>query len=88
MPGIPPESEYVQLERDLILAELTGVHYHVCHISSKRSVELIRKAKERGVKVTAEVTPHHLVLSEDELKEPYAQYKMNPPYEREQIGKH
>ncbi|MFV9509959.1 dihydroorotase [Tepidibacillus sp. LV47] len=84
VPGIPAEAEYIQLARDLILAEITGVHYHVCHVSSKRSVELIREAKARGVNVTAEVTPHHLVLTEDDLKEPYAQFKMNPPLRTEE----
>ncbi len=84
LPGIPAASEYVQLARDLELAELTGVHYHVCHVSSKRSVELIRLAKQRGVQVTAEVTPHHLLLSESDMKEPYSQYKMNPPLRSEE----
>ncbi|TCS84386.1 dihydroorotase [Tepidibacillus fermentans] len=84
VPGIPAEAEYIQLARDLILAEITGVHYHVCHVSSKRSVELIREAKARGVNVTVEVTPHHLVLTEDDLKEPYSQFKMNPPLRTEE----
>jgi len=83
VPGIPAESEFLQLERDLILAELTGVHYHLCHISSHRSVDLVRQAKARGVKVTAEVTPHHLTLMEEDVKEPYSQYKMNPPLRTE-----
>ena len=87
VPGIPPESEYIQLARDLLLAEITGVHYHVCHVSSKRSVELIREAKAKGVKVTAEVTPHHLVLTEKDIEEPYAQFKMNPPLRTEEDRK-
>lgn len=83
VPGIPSEAEYVQLSRDLLLAEKTGVHYHVCHVSTKESVQLIREAKGRGVNVTAEVTPHHLLLTEEDLKEPYPQYKMNPPLRSE-----
>lgn len=83
VPGISSETEYIQLARDLILAKITGVHYHVCHVSTKESVELIREAKARGVKVTAEVTPHHLLLTDQDIKEPYSQYKMNPPLRTE-----
>lgn len=76
--GIPPESEYLAVERDLKLAEETGVKYHVCHVSAKESVELIRAAKKRGVDVTAETAPHYLVLTEDDLEED-GRFKMNPP---------
>ncbi|GBF11949.1 dihydroorotase [Tepidibacillus sp. HK-1] len=82
--GIPSEAEYLQLERDLMLAESTGVHYHVCHVSSKESVQLIRNAKAKGVNVTAEVTPHHLLLTEKDIQPPYGHYKMNPPLRTEE----
>ncbi|MCS1350649.1 dihydroorotase [Mechercharimyces sp. CAU 1602] len=77
--GIPNTAESVHVGRDILLAEDTGVHYHVCHISAKESVRLVREAKARGQKVTAEVTPHHLLLSDEDIPEPSAQYKMNPP---------
>ncbi len=76
--GICSESEYKQIERDLRLAEETGCAYHVCHISTKESVELIRQAKARGVDVTCETAPHYLVLDENDLKEE-GRFKMNPP---------
>lgn len=76
--GICSASEYKQIERDLILAKKTGCRYHICHVSTKESVELIRKAKVQGVLVTAETAPHYLVLCEDDLQE-YGRFKMNPP---------
>lgn len=76
--GIPSESEYVQIERDLNLAAATGCAYHVCHISAKESVNIIREAKRSGIDVTCETAPHYLVLSEDDLKED-GRFKMNPP---------
>jgi len=76
--GICSESEYRQLERDLRLAKKTGCRYHVCHVSTKESVALLRKAKAEGVKVTAETAPHYLVLCEDDLQE-NGRFKMNPP---------
>ena len=76
--GICSESEWGQIARDLELCEETGCHYHVCHISTKESVELIRKAKGRGVNVTCETAPHYLVLCEDDLQED-GRFKMNPP---------
>ncbi len=76
--GIPPESEYLQVERDIELAERTGVKYHVCHVSTKESVELIRAAKKRGVDVTCETAPHYLILTEADLQED-GRFKMNPP---------
>ena len=76
--GICSESEWGQIARDLELCEETGCHYHVCHISTKESVELIRKAKARGVNVTCETAPHYLVLCEDDLQEE-GRFKMNPP---------
>ena len=76
--GICSESEWGQIKRDIALAEKTGCHYHVCHISTKESVELIRKAKKRGVNITCETAPHYLVLTEDDLQED-GRFKMNPP---------
>lgn len=76
--GICSESEWGPIERDLKLAEETGCRYHVCHISTKESVELIRQAKERGVKVTCETGPHYLVFSDEDLKDE-GRFKMNPP---------
>lgn len=76
--GISSESEYKQIERDLRLAEETGCAYHVCHISTKESVELIRQAKAHGVNVTCETAPHYLVLCDDDIQED-GRFKMNPP---------
>ncbi len=76
--GICSESEYAQIERDLKLAQEIGCRYHVCHISTKESVELIRQAKRRGVDVTCETAPHYLVLDENDLQED-GKFKMNPP---------
>ncbi len=76
--GISSASEYKQIERDLRLAEETGCAYHVCHISTKESVELIRRAKARGVDVTCETAPHYLVLCDEDIQED-GRFKMNPP---------
>lgn len=76
--GISSESEYRQIERDLRLAEETGCAYHVCHISTKESVELIRQAKAHGVNVTCETAPHYLVLCDEDMQED-GRFKMNPP---------
>ena len=76
--GICSESEWGQIERDLRLAGETGCAYHVCHISTKESVEVIRKAKARGVNVTCETGPHYLILTDDDLQED-GRFKMNPP---------
>lgn len=76
--GISSASEYKQIERDLRLAEETGCAYHVCHISTKESVELIRQAKARGVDVTCETAPHYLVLCDEGMQED-GRFKMNPP---------
>jgi dihydroorotase len=77
--GIPSEAESIHVGRDILLAEDIGVHYHVCHISSEQSVRLVREAKARGQRVTAEVTPHHLLLCEEDILEPNPMFKMNPP---------
>lgn len=76
--GICPESEYAQIARDLELAAETGCAYHVCHISTKESVELIRQAKKSGVDVTCETGPHYLTMDENDLRED-GRFKMNPP---------
>ncbi len=76
--GICSESEWKPIERDLKLAKETGCAYHVCHISTKESVELIRKAKADGVDVTCETAPHYLILSDKNLQE-HGRFKMNPP---------
>ncbi len=79
LPGIPGLSESVQIARDVLLAEAAGCHYHVCHVSTKESVRVIRDAKRAGIRVTAEVTPHHLILNEEAIVEDDANFKMNPP---------
>ncbi|MFC4409277.1 dihydroorotase [Chungangia koreensis] len=79
LPGIPSIAESVHIARDVLLAEAAGAHYHVCHVSTKESVRVIRDAKRAGIKVTAEVSPHHLLLCEDDIPVDDANYKMNPP---------
>lgn len=79
VPGIPNITEAVQIARDVLLAEAANCHYHVCHVSCKESVRVIRDAKKAGIKVTAEVTPHHLVLDENDITEKDPNFKMNPP---------
>ncbi len=76
--GICSESEWRQIERDIALAEQTGCRYHVCHISTKESVELIRRAKSRGVRITCETAPHYLVFTDEDLHDAGC-WKMNPP---------
>ena len=76
--GICSESEWVQIDRDLKLVEEIGCAYHVCHISTKESVDIIRKAKARGVNVTCETGPHYLILDDSHLQED-GRFKMNPP---------
>ncbi|ANK59506.1 dihydroorotase [Loigolactobacillus backii] len=84
LPGIINAAETSQLARDLELAQQTGAHYHMCHVSTAESVRLIRQAKAAGIKVTCEVTPHHLLLSDDMIKGDDANFKMNPPLRSEQ----
>lgn len=81
--GICSESEWRPIERDLKLARETGCKYHVCHISAKESVELIRRAKADGVDVTCETAPHYLILNDMQLKED-GSFKMNPPIRSEE----
>lgn len=79
LPGIPSIAESVHIARDILLAEAAGAHYHVCHVSTKESVRVIRDAKKAGVHVTAEVSPHHLLLCENDIPGDDADWKMNPP---------
>jgi dihydroorotase len=84
LPGIPSVSESVQVARDVLLAEAANARYHVCHVSTKETVRIIRDAKKAGIKVSAEVTPHHLLLNEEDIKEFNTNFKMNPPLRSKQ----
>jgi dihydroorotase len=77
--GIPAAAEEIMVARDILLAELTGGHVHLCHLSTRGSVELLRRARERGVRVSAEVTPHHLTLTDAACERYDTHAKMNPP---------
>jgi len=77
--GYPREAEDIIVARDLLLAEMTGARYHIAHISSMNAVRMLREAKSRGVPVTAEVTPHHLMLTDEALLEYDSVYKVSPP---------
>jgi dihydroorotase len=77
--GIPAEAEEIMAIRDILLARLTGGHIHLCHMSTRGSVELIRWGKDRGINVTAEVCPHHISLTEDAVEDYNTNAKMNPP---------
>jgi dihydroorotase len=79
LPGIPAEAEQLMIARDLLLNRTIGGRYHVQHISTAWSVELIRRAKRDGQSVTAEVSPHHLLLTEEDCRSYDTNYKMNPP---------
>lgn len=81
--GIPAAAEEIHVARDIILSELTGGHIHLCHMSTRGSVALIRRAKEMGLKVTAEVTPHHFTLTHDACQGYNTNAKMNPPLREE-----
>ncbi|MBR4072413.1 MAG: dihydroorotase, partial [Clostridia bacterium] len=78
MKGICSESEWKMIERDIKLAEKTGCRYHICHISAKESVKLLRKAKAQGLNVSGETAPHYLALCDEDLKDE-GRFKMNPP---------
>jgi len=84
LPGIPGVAEDVMVARNLILAEYCGAHAHIAHVSTAGSVDLIRWAKDRGIKVTAEVTPHHLTLTEEAVRGYNTQCKMMPPLRSEE----
>ncbi len=77
--GVPNEAEEIMVIRDILLARLSGGHVHLCHMSTRGSVDLIRWGKERGIRVTAEVCPHHLTLTEDSVVGYNTNAKMNPP---------
>ena len=77
--GIPAAAEEIMVARDILLAELTGGHVHLCHMSTRGSVELIRRAKERGIRVTAEACPHHFTLTHEACEGYNTNAKMNPP---------
>jgi dihydroorotase len=79
MAGAPAAAEDVMVARDILLSELTGAHVHIAHLSTAGAVRLVRDAKARGVRVTAEVTPHHLLLTEEAVRTFDANTKMNPP---------
>jgi dihydroorotase len=81
--AIPPQSEYLMLERDLEMAAKTGCRYHAAHLSCAESVELIAAAKRSGLPVTAEVTPHHLTLTINDIGEPQGDFQMKPPLRTE-----
>ncbi len=81
--GIPRSSEDVMVARDIILAEVTGTRYHVAHISSRHAVEMVAFAKQRGLKVTCEATPHHFALSDSDMAPYDSNYKMKPPLREE-----
>lgn len=83
LPGIPSSAEAVQVARDILLAAETGAHLHVCHISAAESVDLVRFAKEKGWSVTAEVAPHHLLLTDEQIDGTDANWKVNPPLRSE-----
>ncbi len=79
LPGINPIAEELMIQRDLSLVRQTGSRYHVCHISTAGSIDLVRRAKAAGLLVTAEICPHHLLLTEEECADYDTNYKMNPP---------
>lgn len=84
LPGISSVTESSQIARDCVLANEAGCHYHVCHVSTKESVEVIRAAKAKGVNVTCEVCPHHLILCDEDIPSDNGNWKMNPPLRGEE----
>lgn len=79
LPGIPSVAEDLIVYRDIMMAEYLGTKIHIAHISTKNAVDLVRQAKKKGIKVTAEVAPHHFTLTDESLKNYDTNYKMNPP---------
>ncbi len=77
--GIPSEAEEIMISRDILLSKLTGAHIHIAHVSTKGSVDLIRRAKDKGLNVTCEAAPHHFTFTDEELLNYDTNYKMNPP---------
>jgi dihydroorotase len=84
IPGMPPEAEDIGVARDVFLAKLTGVHLHVCHVSSEGALKVIKNAKNEGVRVTCEITPHHFTLTEEAVEEFNTNAKMCPPLRTEE----
>ncbi|MFC1915691.1 dihydroorotase [Chloroflexota bacterium] len=82
--GIPDTAEEIMVARDLVIAKLTGGILHIAHVSTEGSVELIRRGKEKGIRVTAEVTPHHLTLTEEAVRDYNTNAKVNPPLRTKQ----
>lgn len=82
--GIPSICEAVQVVRDILLAEAADCHYHICHISAKESIRAVREAKKNGIKVSCEVTPHHLLSCDEDIFSDDAMWKMNPPLRSEE----
>jgi dihydroorotase len=85
--GAPAASETIAVERDILLAELSGGKVHIAHLSTAASVDAVRRGKKRGVRVTAEVTPHHLLLNDSAVKGYDTSTKMNPPLRSEEDRK-
>ena len=83
LPGSDPKSEWGPIARDLELAARTGCRYHICHVSSKESIALVRQAKKSGVRVTCETAPHYLLLSEKDVRDE-GRFRMNPPIRKEE----
>jgi len=83
IPGIPPEAEDIGTLRDIMIAKMTGAKIHICHVSTEGALEIIKKAKKEGVKVTCEITPHHFSLTEDAVKTFDTNAKMAPPLRTE-----
>lgn len=81
--GVPNAAEAIIVERDILLAELTGAHYHVLHISTAEAIDAVRRAKKKGLKVTAEAAPHHFTLTDEAVLEYRTFSKMNPPLRAE-----
>jgi dihydroorotase len=79
LPGIPNAAEALHIARDILLCRLTGARVHIAHLSTKEGVDMVRRAKEEGLPVTAEVTPHHLMFSDEDLVNYDTHLKMNPP---------
>ncbi|MCD6461085.1 dihydroorotase [bacterium] len=84
LPGIPSAAEYTAVFKDISLCEIMNGKLHIAHVSTKRSIEIIKQAKERSVDITCEVTPHHLILSHNDIKDDNAVYKVNPPLQSDE----
>src|SRR5262249_46693414 len=83
VPGVPNASEAIIVERDIILTELTGGQYHVLHISTAEAIDAVRRAKKKGLRVTAEAAPHHFILTDEAVEEYRTFAKMTPPLRAE-----